>query len=530
MSSVQCDQELANSHVCRISFEYKGQTSTLQSPAEITAWIAERKKRFPTKARAAEAAERKKQNEEAQRLARQAAKESQERRRAEAKERQEKSKAEAKEKRDKQEAAAKEKRENSKETGIVQHVSGDKDDAALRAKLKVEKLRRRLEKEERRIAKAEAKAARNTAEARPTTESSNQHQSLNNKKRKRTDSLESSGMKGGEVEEVSTRAEPTESILKVGSSALQIAVNDAVAEEAKVVMIAANAPINSNNVERDTAQNPLTPTSQPSILDIEHRTPPPEPSRNHLDIAAQNDAAANNNTVIEANTSDNPNLSLSITSSDISSGSDYDSTSSSGSSSSSSSPSDSDAAPETAPSKPPNPARVPPPKRRKAKTENVICRNFLRNGRCARGEKCHFKHELPEKGSLSKAERRQAREVKAKAREGKKERERKGLYQRVSAVNLYCMRPRWLTRAIIACRAGKGGRRPTNLKHNHRNGRERTAFRGKRAEGDNSRNSMRQEWRFRARSRYYQILMSICARKDIPCIPSKLKKQEASVL
>lgn len=32
-------------------FDYKGQTSTLKSPADIAAWIKERKKRFPTKAR-----------------------------------------------------------------------------------------------------------------------------------------------------------------------------------------------------------------------------------------------------------------------------------------------------------------------------------------------------------------------------------------------------------------------------------------------------------------------------------------------
>lgn len=44
--------------IFRLQFEYRGQTSTLQSSSDIAAWIEERKKRFPTKARAAEIAEK----------------------------------------------------------------------------------------------------------------------------------------------------------------------------------------------------------------------------------------------------------------------------------------------------------------------------------------------------------------------------------------------------------------------------------------------------------------------------------------
>ena len=52
--------------MCRLKFEYKGQTSTLGTPAEICAWIEERKKRFPTQARIeAKKAERDRQLQEA---------------------------------------------------------------------------------------------------------------------------------------------------------------------------------------------------------------------------------------------------------------------------------------------------------------------------------------------------------------------------------------------------------------------------------------------------------------------------------
>lgn len=54
-SEVEADEEMqfaANSGP--VQFEYNGQTSVLRSAAEVAAWIAERKKRWPTKARVEE--------------------------------------------------------------------------------------------------------------------------------------------------------------------------------------------------------------------------------------------------------------------------------------------------------------------------------------------------------------------------------------------------------------------------------------------------------------------------------------------
>lgn len=52
-----------------LQVSYKGHTSTLQSSSDIAIWIAERKRRFPTKERVAEAAAQKKQREQVQREA-----------------------------------------------------------------------------------------------------------------------------------------------------------------------------------------------------------------------------------------------------------------------------------------------------------------------------------------------------------------------------------------------------------------------------------------------------------------------------
>ncbi|KAJ0421040.1 hypothetical protein BJY00DRAFT_114971 [Aspergillus carlsbadensis] len=108
---------------------YRGKTSNLQTSAEIAAWIAERRKRFPTQAKIEE---KKKAKEEAQRQ-REARKQ----------------------------AATREKKQQDKQTTNQQpRAALDPADAAAKAKRKAEKLRRKLEKEEKRIAEAEADAER----------------------------------------------------------------------------------------------------------------------------------------------------------------------------------------------------------------------------------------------------------------------------------------------------------------------------------------------------------------------------------
>lgn len=407
----------ADSRCFRLVFTYEAQTSTAW---ELAAWIAERKKRFPTKARAAEAAERKKQDEETQRLARQAAQESQKQQRAEARKRHEEQKAEAKEKPDKQKAATNQKHDQPLKIESDQKSIGDKDTAALKARLKVEKLRKRLEKEEKRIAKAEAKASRATEEVNmPTNPTSLVDNVFENKKRKRTDSF--SGLEDDKVNsEESIEAEPPQLPPGVDTLSNETRPILSAKEKPKEIIDAATDPTGPINQEPNIAQNPLTPTSQPSIPDTNHPAHILDLSGNHPPSAVPNSNGANDETMEDIDVSNgDSDSSLSEDSSHISSSDeDNESTSSEGSSSSSND------APETAPSKRDGPVRVPPPKRENPNaTKRNICRHFLKSGRCPRGEKCRFRHELPEKGSGSPVER------KGKVSEPKKG--RKGLYQRV---------------------------------------------------------------------------------------------------
>ncbi|KAL3465375.1 hypothetical protein BJX64DRAFT_285634 [Aspergillus heterothallicus] len=112
---------------------YKGRTSNLQTAAEIAAWIAERRKRYPTQEKIQE---KEKAMEEAK-------KEAQRQREA------------------RKQAAIREKKDQDTHSSNQQHRAAlEPADAAAKAKRKAEKLRRKLEKEEKRIAQAEADAER----------------------------------------------------------------------------------------------------------------------------------------------------------------------------------------------------------------------------------------------------------------------------------------------------------------------------------------------------------------------------------
>uniref|UniRef100_A0A093V105 Reticulocyte-binding protein 2 like a n=1 Tax=Talaromyces marneffei PM1 TaxID=1077442 RepID=A0A093V105_TALMA len=118
-----------------LQFTFRGRTSTLNNTTDIQSWIEERKKRFPTQARIEE---KKKTQEEA--------KKQKELQREEARRKQQ----ELKEQREQARSQAQEKKE----------MGSDPMDAALKAKAKAEKLRKKLLKEERRLQKAEADAER----------------------------------------------------------------------------------------------------------------------------------------------------------------------------------------------------------------------------------------------------------------------------------------------------------------------------------------------------------------------------------
>lgn len=129
-----------------LQFTFRGRTSTLNSATDIQSWIEERKKRFPTQARIEE---KKKAQEEAKRQ-KELQREEARRKQQEIKEQREQARREAQEKKEK---------------------GSDPMDAALKAKAKAEKLRKKLLKEERRLQKAEADAER----ARLVAEASQQH-------------------------------------------------------------------------------------------------------------------------------------------------------------------------------------------------------------------------------------------------------------------------------------------------------------------------------------------------------------------
>ncbi|CAD6594404.1 MAG: hypothetical protein ASARMPRED_009365 [Alectoria sarmentosa] len=318
-----------------LQFDYKGRTSTLQSLSDITAWIEERKKRFPTKARAAEIAEGKRLREEQQRATNQVRRDVQEKNRAEVSERQ-KQKTECERLRKKGDNAPEE--------------------AAAKSKRKVEKLRKQLEKEERRIVRAEAKALkhkveRNTTVGRPDISALGNE----NKKRKRSDS---DGPGNAKIEDTN--------LVKL-----------------KLQEVAGIMP------------DPLTPLSQPTLAD-EERSPLPKAlyadgTADQLNSSIGQEGDGYSLRDMDRSIQDS-RVSFSDSSSDSSSTDSEDVTSSSGSSSDNDSD---DEAPDQASIKRTNPERVTPPRRAKPKQ---ICREFLHKGLCKRGSRCKYLHELPERG------------------------------------------------------------------------------------------------------------------------------------
>lgn len=143
-----------------VQFEYKGRTATLKSAAEIAAWIAERKKRYPTVAKAEtakkEAAEKKRKWADEKKKRDEAAKEKRLER--------EKNQQEAWELRRKtlENQKEKQKAEAERETQLTNSNGKEKergyDDPLKKAQIKAEKLRRKAAKAEIRAIKAEAAA------------------------------------------------------------------------------------------------------------------------------------------------------------------------------------------------------------------------------------------------------------------------------------------------------------------------------------------------------------------------------------
>ncbi len=399
--------------VTRLQFTYKGQKSTLRSAAEIASWIEERRKRFPTKERIAEKAQRARQRAEELEAAKRE-RESTARRNAEAKEK-EKADAKARRKAELDEASAKTRKEVKPE--------GSKDPAE-EAKLKIEKLQKQLQKVEKRAAKAAAEVSKLKAEASrykgvnqvnvPSPESTQVEV-------KPETPMPKEGMESA-ADAVPLKEENLERLGNVDGQTLLSGTVEAVAAE-------------GDTESSLKPPDPLTPTSQPSIL----RLAEVDQDRDAARVAAfpieevsgpsRDDLGCMNNL---ANPPPPPPESMAVGSSisvSNSSGSSIpslneseDETTSSDESTSSSS---SSSAPESQPSRRVQPDKVAPPKRSKKK---AICRNFLQHGRCKKGDACGFRHELPNRANHADRNNRGATQPSS----GEQKRRRIGLYQRVS--------------------------------------------------------------------------------------------------
>ena len=380
----------------RLQFAFRGRISTLRSSSDIAAWIEERRKRFPTKARAEEAARIRQRQEEARQAVIQARKKAQEKKKAEANPH------------DKVQLEAKSKEKAPKD--------GHSDAAAV-AQRKIEKLRKRLEKEEKRAAKALAKASKEEPGNHETNITQYPlFQEGTSQKRKRSISV-------GPTSREATKA------LNVGSDLLpQSSKTNSVHDDTNTVVVVSGDQENTIDRKPNPVPDPLTPMSQTSAPDeitnpqqqqTDQKTSPAASIIKH-DLSNEVDYGG---TKREDHVSRDQCISTSDSSSELSSTDSEDDTSSSGSSSTDSD--DGDDFPDQASSRRQRPDKILPPKRGKQKG---ICKIFLRRGRCRWGNDCHYRHELPNKKNRDT----EAKEVRKP--EGRSE--RIGLHERVSGLLL----------------------------------------------------------------------------------------------
>lgn len=334
-------------------------------------------------------AELKRQRQEAQRIASLERREAQERQKAEAAQR------------------AKEKSEADQEQRRDGKKPKDSEEAAAKAKRKVEKLRKQLEREERRAAKAEARAS---------------------KQKLRVDADEGSikeelpGAPQGQATDV-IFADPGQPPAQSGNET-DVKIEPMAETKAAIHDVALDTSPGQPQETVHIVPDPLTPTSQPPAPDevpdtllstLEDKGIQSEVG--HPTGLDRVKGGEHSPSMIDKASLDS-SVSMSDSSSDISTSDSADITSSSGSSSSDSTSEDD--GPDQASSRRNAPEKVAPPPRAKPRQ---TCRDFLRHGRCKRGPGCKFLHELPEKGSHSNR-KKEGQKVEGKAA-------RVGLHQRV---------------------------------------------------------------------------------------------------
>ena len=337
-------------------------------------------------------AELKRQRQEAQRIASLERREAQERQRAEAAQR------------------AKEKSEADQEQRRDGKKPKDSEEAAAKAKRKVEKLRKQLEREERRAAKAEARAT---------------------KQKLGVDADEGSikeklpGAPQGQATDL-ILADPGQPPAQSGNET-DVKIEPMAETKAAIHDVVLDTAPGQAQETVHIVPDPLTPTSQPPALDEVPNTSlstlEDKGLQSELDHPTSLDGLKGDehSPSMIGKASLDSSVSMSDSSSDTTTTESADITSSSGSSSSDSTSEDD--GPDQASSRRNEPEKVAPPPRAKPRQ---ICRDFLRHGRCKRGGGCKFLHELPEKGSHSNRKNEGQR---AEARVA-----RVGLHQRVGLI------------------------------------------------------------------------------------------------
>jgi Nuclear fragile X mental retardation-interacting protein 1 (NUFIP1)/Zinc finger C-x8-C-x5-C-x3-H type (and similar) len=363
-----------------VQFEYNGRIATLRTAAEIAAWIAERKKRYPTQAKAEaakkEAAEKKQKWVDEKKRREEAAKAKRAEREQAQKEELRLKALELKKK------IAEEKVRKKAGKARQDEVEEDEDHEikAKKARIKADKLRLKAEKAELKVLEAEA-AAR--------------------KARDRRASLQSSASTQYELNFKDSSAKDVDSSIAMEG-------ND---DEAMVENTIGTEGTNINKAERKGMKLPKS-----------H-----DPQDAKAPIVEERDKGQISESSSSLSPSDSPALS------------DPEPTSSSASSPTSSDfGSESESAPEQTTSKRLHPTRVAPPPRRPPIHTQHLCRSLLATGHCKRGAECHYSHDLPDT-LPSLDERKDKLKEKRKVRLGKakaidvptamtKER-RKGLWQ-----------------------------------------------------------------------------------------------------
>ncbi|KAJ5799946.1 uncharacterized protein N7518_002014 [Penicillium psychrosexuale] len=318
-----------------LQVSYKGKTATLQTPSDIAAWIAERKKKFPTQARV----EEKKKSMEEAKAARELT-------------RQQKQK----------EQQDKRKEHTQKQN---EHKTDPAADATTNAQRR-EKIRRNLEREEKRIQKAMAE-----------TEAA----------RLRMEALQKEALS---LNEDFNQDEDTGSTIEQPAPVIK-------AEPATAVPEPAMKTESENAVTEPATKTELETAVPEATMKIEPHGPIPEPAQSTVESGDATDAQGVPGLLFESHHLEHTIKTEHPTDHDLDAmelasdhgASDWTSSGASGSDSDSDPDSD-DSAPEQVTSRRTGPERVPPPPRQGKKT---VCRYFARNGHCNRGDQCKFLHE-----------------------------------------------------------------------------------------------------------------------------------------